>query len=164
MTEPTTALPSSMTPGPSLAEYRRLDAEDDNTFWRLESGHHQNLLEEAIDQIDALAADLAEERAAHENFVSAVALHVPADGEDSAEAIIIDWIKNAVAALDKVHAFVHARGEFVGVLRQYSGEDMADYHRWTGHAEARRELAETLGLEIDQQNGGLLHGREADRG
>ncbi|PRY56472.1 hypothetical protein [Glycomyces artemisiae] len=66
-----------------------------------------------------------------------------------------DQIRNLTAQLAKVHDFIHARREFVGVLRQYSTEDMADYHRWTGHAEARRELAETLGLEIDQQTGGL---------
>jgi hypothetical protein len=59
--------------------------------------------------------------------------------------------------LAKVHDFIDARREFVGVLRQYSTEDMGDYHRWTGHAEARRELAETLGLELDSESGGLAN-------
>ena len=64
--------------------------------------------------------------------------------------------------LMKVHAFIHARREFVGVLRQYSTEDMTDYHRWTGHAEARRELAETLGLKLDSKSGGLAAKTEGD--
>lgn len=46
-------------PTPSLAEYRHLDAEDGNAFWRLQSGDHQNLLEEAIEEIDRLRAQLA---------------------------------------------------------------------------------------------------------
>lgn len=72
-------------------------------------------------------------------------------------------LKAAKDELAKVHDFIHARHEFVGVLRQYSTEDMADYHRWTGHAEARRELAETLGLELDSKSGGLANRSEAAR-
>lgn len=64
-------------------------------------------------------------------------------------------IRELTAQLAKVHDFIHARHEFVGALRRYSGEDMGDYMKWTGHAEARRELAETLGLKLDQQTGGL---------
>lgn len=115
------ALAHVNTPTPSLAEYRRRESEDDNTFWRLESGDHMNLLEEALDRIDALEAEFA-----------------------------------------KVHAFIDARREFVGVLRQYSSEDMGDYMKWTGHAEARRELAETLGLELDSKSGGLAARTEGD--
>lgn len=39
---------------PSLQEYRRRQREDPRLFWRLASGDHQNLLEEAIEQIDSL--------------------------------------------------------------------------------------------------------------
>jgi hypothetical protein len=42
-------------PTPRLAEFRKQLAEDDNAFWRLQSGDHQNLLEEALDQLDAVA-------------------------------------------------------------------------------------------------------------
>lgn len=45
---------STPEPTPSLAEYRRQAAEDPNAFWRLKSGDHQNLLDEAIEQIDQL--------------------------------------------------------------------------------------------------------------
>lgn len=72
-------------------------------------------------------------------------------------------LKAAKDELTKVHDFIHARHEFVGVLRQYSTEDMADYHRWTGHAEARRELAETLGIELDSKSGGLRSRSEVSR-
>lgn len=65
--------------------------------------------------------------------------------------------------LMKVHDFIHSRHEFVGVLRQYSTDDMGDYMKWTGHAEARRELAETLGLELDSKSGGLRSRSEASR-
>lgn len=47
-------------PTPSLAEYRRQAAENDNTFWYLQSGDHLNLLEEAIERIEAVEA-LAEQ-------------------------------------------------------------------------------------------------------
>ena len=67
----------------------------------------------------------------------------------------------ARAAADKgdrlalVRDFINARRGIVQVLRQYSTDDMTDYHRWTGHAEARRVLAEDLGLTLDPETGGL---------
>lgn len=57
--------------------------------------------------------------------------------------------------LDTVNTFVNERRDFIRVLRQYSTEDMTDYHRWTGHAEARLVLAEMLALELDKETGGL---------
>jgi len=38
----------------SLEDYKRLDAKDSNAFWRLDHGHIQNVLEEAIEKIEAL--------------------------------------------------------------------------------------------------------------
>ena len=38
----------------TLKEYNRLDAMDSNAFWRLDQGHIQNVLEEAIDIIETL--------------------------------------------------------------------------------------------------------------
>ncbi|MGK3708678.1 hypothetical protein [Arthrobacter sp. IK3] len=39
---------------PSLSEFREMEAADSNIFWRLESGDHQNLLDEAMEEIDGL--------------------------------------------------------------------------------------------------------------
>ena len=38
----------------SLEDYKRLDAKDSNAFWRLDHGHIQNVLEEAIEKIEVL--------------------------------------------------------------------------------------------------------------
>jgi thermostable 8-oxoguanine DNA glycosylase len=64
-------------------------------------------------------------------------------------------VEELQAQLDKVHAFVNERAQFIQVLRNYVGEDNGDYIRWTGHAEARRVLAETLGIELDKDTGGI---------
>jgi hypothetical protein len=42
-----------------LATFRAAYARDDNLWWTLDCGHHQNLFEAACDQLDALA-DAAE--------------------------------------------------------------------------------------------------------
>lgn len=44
---------------PSLAEYRKMEEKDSNLFWRLDCGHHQNLLDEAIDLLDEANDKLA---------------------------------------------------------------------------------------------------------
>jgi hypothetical protein len=43
-----------------LAEFLAGQQEDPNLFWRLSSGDHQNLLEEACDQLDAVRRQLVE--------------------------------------------------------------------------------------------------------
>lgn len=53
------------------------------------------------------------------------------------------------AQLDIVKQFLCEHSDFVRVLAQYQGEDMSDYHRWTGHAEARRVLAQALGIKLE---------------
>ncbi|MFE5912060.1 hypothetical protein ACFQ6B_23665 [Streptomyces wedmorensis] len=50
-------------------------------------------------------------------------------------------------AAEKVAQFCAARAEYVDNLRQHSSSD-ADYHRWSGHAAARRQLAQLLGLPV----------------
>lgn len=40
--------------GPDLATFRRMEAFDPNTIWRLDTGVVSNLLEEAIELIDTL--------------------------------------------------------------------------------------------------------------
>lgn len=47
--------------------------------------------------------------------------------------------------LTTVREFCGERAEYVRVLRQCT-DASADYHRWQGHAEARRQLSERLGL------------------
>lgn len=42
---------------PSLAQFAELEASDPNAFWRLECGHHLNLLDEARERIEALEAE-----------------------------------------------------------------------------------------------------------
>lgn len=47
-------------PTPSLDEYRALEKTDSNAFWRLDSGHHQNLLDAALEEIERLRTALDE--------------------------------------------------------------------------------------------------------
>lgn len=42
----------------TLEQYRAMEEYDSNVFWRLEGGHLQNLLDAALEAIDALAAEL----------------------------------------------------------------------------------------------------------
>jgi hypothetical protein len=46
----------------------------------------------------------------------------------------------------KVAEFVAARAEYVTAIRETRNDH--DYERWQGHAESRRQLAETLGLPV----------------
>lgn len=53
-----------------------------------------------------------------------------------------------------VEKFINERSEFVNALKGTSGqEDLSDYHRWQGHAEARRQLAEDLNLTVPHEPG-----------
>ncbi|WP_280201296.1 hypothetical protein [Nocardia cyriacigeorgica] len=45
---------------PSLDEFRRAYAADDNEWWRLECGHHMNLFEAALEALDAARSRIAE--------------------------------------------------------------------------------------------------------
>lgn len=47
---------------PPLDEFLSRYAEDDNEWWRLSCGHHQNLFEEAVERIEELQALLQAER------------------------------------------------------------------------------------------------------
>lgn len=74
-----------------------------------------------------------------------------ADAETPELAAQIVADHNEIAALReqlaKVTAFCAQRAEYVTNLRDYNGND-ADYYRWTGHAEARRQLSQLLGLPV----------------
>ena len=50
--------------------------------------------------------------------------------------------------LSVVKEFVAARAEYVTALRNCHPDNGHDYDRWQGHAAARRQLAEQLGLPI----------------
>jgi len=41
---------------PSLADYQKWSEFDDNLFWRLSCGDHQNLLDEAVEALEAWEA------------------------------------------------------------------------------------------------------------
>lgn len=45
---------------PTLEDFLAMEAVDPNVFWRLDCGHHQNLLEAAIDDIEKLRTVLAD--------------------------------------------------------------------------------------------------------
>ena len=45
---------------PPLEEFRRVYEADSNAWWRLESGHHMNLFDAALDALDAARARVAE--------------------------------------------------------------------------------------------------------
>ncbi|WGM21843.1 hypothetical protein QEH68_06630 [Paenarthrobacter sp. OM7] len=55
--------------------------------------------------------------------------------------------KAAVVPSPEVLAFINQRSEYVTAARN-SGGDVADYYRWQGHMEARRQLAEKLGYTV----------------
>ncbi|TXS14017.1 hypothetical protein EAO70_20765 [Streptomyces sp. adm13(2018)] len=52
------------------------------------------------------------------------------------------------AAAEKVAGFCAARAEYVDNLRGCSPSNNRDYYRWSGHAEARRQLSQLLGLPV----------------
>lgn len=67
-----------------------------------------------------------------------------------------------------VESFINERSQFVDALKNCTGENDADYFRWTGGAEARRQLAERLGWTTphelaDRTSPRLLNAESADR-
>jgi hypothetical protein len=61
-------------------------------------------------------------------------------------------LKARIAELEaqaaKVAEFVAARAEYITAIRNCHPDNGHDYDRWQGHAAARRQLAETLGLPV----------------
>ena len=53
---------SSHDPTPSLAEFAEMEKVDSNAWWRLGSGDHLNLYEDAIELIEDLRAEIKELR------------------------------------------------------------------------------------------------------
>lgn len=54
---------------PPLAEFRAKYDADDNEWWRLSSGHHQNLFDAACWELDDTRAELAQLRADYERAI-----------------------------------------------------------------------------------------------
>jgi hypothetical protein len=54
-----------------------------------------------------------------------------------------DLVRDLLATMEKVDKFISERDECVTALRNSTDAD-ADYWRWQGHAEARRQLREQL--------------------
>jgi hypothetical protein len=49
-------------PTPPLGSFLRAYAEDDNEWWRLSCGHHLNLFDAAVEQMDRLAFEVGQLR------------------------------------------------------------------------------------------------------
>lgn len=50
--------------------------------------------------------------------------------------------------------FIDQRPEYITALKNTRGDDsQADYYRWSGHAEARRQLAQKLGWTVPHEPG-----------
>lgn len=70
---------------------------------------------------------------------------------------LLSELEAAQARLDKVERFIDQRREVIMALRNAGtgAQENGDYDRWQGHAEARRVLAETIGIELDKETGGI---------
>lgn len=67
------------------------------------------------------------------------------------------------ADLEKVAAFINQRTEYVTALKNTTGDDnQADYWRWQGGAEARRQLAQALGWTVPYNPGETTQPVEGD--
>ena len=49
---------------------------------------------------------------------------------------------------EKVADFCAERAGFITAINNCHPDNVSDYHRWQGHAEARRQLSERLGLPV----------------
>ena len=69
---------------------------------------------------------------------------------EAAEQLRVD--RDRIAELEKREAavaeFVAARAEYITSIRNCHPDNAHDYDRWQGHAAARRQLAELLGLPV----------------
>lgn len=70
----------------------------------------------------------------------------------------------AMMALEEAHAaqsrqilvvekFINERSEYITALKDGGGGDSADYYRWTGNAEGRRQLATDLNWTVPHNPG-----------
>ncbi|MET8377957.1 hypothetical protein [Streptomyces microflavus] len=76
-----------------------------------------------------------------------LAEHLAADLASEVEALRTR-VAELEAQAETVSAFCAQRAEYVASLRQFVEGGEPDYFRWTGHAEARRQLSQSLGLPV----------------
>jgi hypothetical protein len=57
----------------------------------------------------------------------------------------VERLRAQMAAVEK---FVAARAEYITAINNCPPDNSADYWRWQGHAEGRRQLSQTLGLPV----------------
>ena len=70
--------------------------------------------------------------------------HTTNEALDDAVQALSEKAKREAAVAE----FVAARAEYITALRNCHGDNTSDYDRWQGHAAARRQLAELLGLPV----------------
>ena len=63
-------------------------------------------------------------------------------------------------ALATVFAHIDQRPEYVTALRNSTDTTNGDYGRWSGHAEARRQLAEALDMTVPYEHGETTQPKE----
>ena len=95
------------------------------------------------DGIEAAArAVSAAEREMHTNESLGRQRHI-------AERAVTAYLAALPATLSCVEHFINERPGYITALKETRGtDDQSDYHRWQGHAEARRQLAQTLGWTV----------------
>ena len=65
------------------------------------------------------------------------------------EAIkLLTQVEQLTERMAVVEEFVAARAEYITAINNCAPGNYADYHRWQGHAEGRRQLAQELGLPV----------------
>ena len=77
-------------------------------------------------------------------------IHETNGGDDAGGATLhLDDLRALVEAATvptKVADFCAERAGFITAINNCHPDNVSDYHRWQGHAEARRQLSERLGL------------------
>lgn len=77
--------------------------------------------------------------------------------EDVAREVISAYLDAAdkAATMDPgVEHFINERPGYIAALKNTRGtDDQSDYWRWSGHAEARRQLATVLGYTVPHEPG-----------
>lgn len=69
--------------------------------------------------------------------------HVSSDVPDLLDEI--DRLRERMVIVEK---FVAARAEYITAINNCEPGNYSDYHRWQGHAEGRRQLAQDLDLPV----------------
>ena len=106
--------------------------------------------EQALFQIACALRDTLEETRDQRNAARVKVLGLEAERHSTNEAL--DDAVQALREKEKREAivaeFVAARAEVITAIRNCHPDNGHDYDRWQGHAESRRQLAESLGLPV----------------